>query len=93
MIDKIQELSKYSNFEKVKKIGKKYNLDILPSTRNDKKYMFIHKGKKVHFGQMGYQDYHKHLDKQRLKLFRTRNNKWKDSPIYTPAWASYYILW
>ena len=44
-MDKITELKKWSNFDKVKKIGKIYNLDILISTRKDKKYMIIHNNK------------------------------------------------
>ncbi len=92
-MDKITELKKWSNFDKVKKIGKIYNLDIQISTRKDKKYMIIHNNKKIHFGEMGYEDFTKHLDSHRAELFRKRNAKWADAEKFSPAFLSYYILW
>ena len=92
-MSKIDELKKYSNYEQVKINGKKYNLDILISTRKDKKYMIIHNNKKIHFGEMGYEDLTKHLDSHRAELFKKRNAKWADAEKFSPAWLSYYILW
>jgi hypothetical protein len=94
-MDKINELSKYSDFDLVKKIGKKYGInDIKISTRKDKKYMILdNNGKLIHFGQMGYEDYTKHRDLHRRKLFLQRNAKWADAEKYSPAFLSYYLLW
>ena len=71
------------------------DVQIYFSTRKDKKYMLIHPitGKKVHFGSMLYQDYTKHRDDQRRQRFQTRNKKWKDADLYSPAHASYHLLW
>jgi len=64
------------------------------STRKDKKYMVQDpKGKWIHFGQYGYEDYTKHKDKERRKRFLSRNKKWSQFPPYTPAHLSYYLLW
>lgn len=93
-MDKITELKKYSNFDEVKKIGKKYGInDIQISTHKDKKYMILHNGKYIHFGQMGYQDYTKHQDLHRRELFRKRNAKWADAEKYSAAWLAFHILW
>lgn len=86
-------LSQYSDVAKVKALGKKYGVDVLPSDRKDKKYMIIRDGKKIHFGAMGYQDWTKHGDAERRDAFRKRNVKWKDAPKYSPSWLSYWILW
>ena len=80
----------YSNFKK------KYprDSDIMISTRKNKKYM-IHdpdKGKWFHFGST-MEDYTFHRDLQRRLKFKTRNKRWAESDIYTPAYASYYLLW
>jgi len=92
-MDKITELKKYSNFDEVKKIGKKYGInDVLISTRKDKKYMIIHNNKKIHFGAFGMEDATKHYDPIRIKNFKTRNASWKDAPKYSPAWLSYHGL-
>jgi len=93
-MDKLRELRQYSNPEEVMKIGRKYNLDIMPSTRKDKKYMIKPKGASpIHFGQMGYDDATKHNDPIRINNFKTRNAKWKNAEPLTPAWLSYHILW
>lgn len=93
-MDKINELSKYSDFDLVKKMGRKYGInDIKISTRKDKKYMILHDGKLIHFGQMGYEDYTKHRDLHRAELFKKRNAKWADAEKYSPAFLSYYLLW
>lgn len=94
---KKEELKKYSNFNQVKQKVKKLlgkDKEVLISSRRDKKYMIkAPNDKMVHFGQMGYEDFTKHKDEERRENFLKRNAKWKDSPIYSPAWLSYYILW
>ena len=92
-MDKSTELKKWSDYDQVKKIGKRYNLNIEISTRKDKKYMIIHNGKKVHFGEMGYEDFTKHRDLHRAELFKKRNAKWADAEKYSPSWCAYYLLW
>ena len=92
-MDKLTELKKWSDYDQVKKIGKRYNLNIEISTRKDKKYMIIHNGKKVHFGEMGYEDFTKHRDLHRAELFKKRNAKWADAEKYSPAFLSYHLLW
>ena len=95
---KEQEILLYSKPIKVKELFKKYitNADykLELSTRKDKKYMLIMpNGHKIHFGQMQYEDYTKHIDPIRRKLFQKRNHLWKNAEKYTPAWLSYYLLW
>lgn len=67
---------------------------LLLSTRKDKKFMVIApNGKRVHFGQMGYDDWHSHKDQIRRDRFLQRNNRWKNAAKWTPAHLAYYVLW
>ena len=63
------------------------------SSRKDKKYMVFDGRTMVHFGQMGYEDATKHNDTDRINRFKKRNWKWQNSPKYSPAYLSYYLLW
>jgi len=96
-MSKKEELSKYSNHAKVLKkaiylFGNDVKLRI--STRKNKKYMIENSdGKWIHFGQMGYEDYTLHKDKERRKAFKNRNKAWQNAPIYSPRFLSYFILW
>jgi len=92
---KSDEIKKYSNPEKVKKIAKMMGLNPVEiSTRKDKKYMiYDNEGHVKHFGVMLYQDYTKTNDKDKLKLFMNRNHRWYDAPKYSPAYLSAYLLW
>jgi hypothetical protein len=87
----------YSNPTQVKKLVQKYygkNTQLYRSTRKDKKYMIQNlQGVWIHFGQMGYEDYTKHKDKDRRKRFRQRNYNWQYALKYTPAHLSWYTLW
>lgn len=94
----MKDVSQYSNLSVVKKraeelLGKGVNIEL--STRKDKKFMIEDPitNKKIHFGQMGYKDYTKTGDKEKRKLFRTRNNAWSKAPLYSPAKLAYEILW
>ena len=49
--------------------------------------------KMVHFGQMGYEDATKHNNLDRINRFKKRNWKWQNSPKYSAAWLSWFILW
>ena len=67
------------------------------STRKDKKYMVQNpQGHWVHFGQMGYEDFTKHLDERRRQDYLTRSARikgnWKTDP-YSPNNLSRHILW
>jgi hypothetical protein len=90
---KLHELSKYSNIEEVKRQASRHHIKVQLSTRKNKKYMVYDGKKMIHFGQMGYEDFTKHKDKNRLKHFRTRNRTWANEPKYSPGWLSYHLLW
>jgi len=77
-------------------LEKHYGKDVqlYPSTRKDKKFMVQSPdGKWIHFGQKGYQDWHEHKDPDRRRLFRQRNRKWADSPIWKASHLAYFVLW
>lgn len=91
-------IEKYSNPDKVFKLAKELygdDVEIKLSTKKDKKYMILNpnNNKWVHFGQMGYEDYTKHNDKDRRDNFLLRNKKWENKPEYSPAFLSYHLLW
>jgi hypothetical protein len=92
---KSEEIKKYSNPNKVKKIAEKLGLNPVElSTRKDKKYMiYDNNGDVKHFGAWGYIDFTKSNDDIQRKLFKQRNHKWEHAPKYSPAWLSYHILW
>ena len=68
---------------------------LYPSDKKEKKYRICdpRTGHYVRFGQIGYEDYTKHKDRQRLNAFRQRNWKWEDAPVYSPRWLSWHLLW
>ena len=96
--EKMELVNKISNpvivYKKIKEI---YPCDseIRVSTRKDKKYMIYNPNtcKWFHFGSSNYSDFTRHGDLQRRKNFLIRNQRWAEADIYTPAYASYYILW
>lgn len=99
-MDKSEEILQYSNPLQVVKMARKYFGKYIPiyiSTKKDKKYMVQDpNGKWVHFGQMGFEDFTKHMDEKRRNnyLNRSRNirGNWKDNP-YSPNNLSINILW
>lgn len=93
-----EDIKKYSNPNKVFKRAKEYygnDLEIKLSTKKDKKYMILnpYTDKWVHFGQMCYEDYTKHNDKERRNNFLERNKKWDNGDPFSPAFLSYHLLW
>lgn len=77
-------------------LHKHYGKDVklYVSTRKDKKFMVLNpEGKRVHFGQRGFSDWHLHKDTERRDKFRTRNARWANAPKWTPAHLAYYVLW
>lgn len=91
------EISKFSDPARVQQLAHQYlgnGVKVYLSSRKDKKYMvFNPSGAKVHFGQMGFQDFTKHRNNQKRDLFRKRNAKWANAPKWSPAWLSYWLLW
>ena len=73
------------------------NAVLFKSTNKNKKYMIITpQHKRVHFGQIGYEDYTKHGNDQRRQnyLNRTENIRgdWRENK-YSPNNLSRNILW
>ena len=94
----MNELNKYSDFKTVNDNAKRlYDKEVFLSTRKNKKYMIMNDDKKwIHFGQLGYEDFTKHLDEQRRELYLKRASKikgdWKTN-IYSPNMLSIVLLW
>jgi len=90
----------FSNPTEVKRKAMKYlgkNALVYLSTRKDKKYMVKSPDNKlVHFGQMGYEDFTKHKDKERRDAYLKRATKikgnWKDNK-YSPNNLAINLLW
>jgi len=100
-MEKIKELAKYSNFDKAQDNAFNYLGDdavLFYSPKPDKKYRIYDplQNKWVDFGQMGYEDYTKHLDEERRNSYlrRTANMKgdWKTNK-YSANNLSRNILW
>jgi hypothetical protein len=98
-MEKYNILLTKSNPDMVHQKFVEYGLDrfatIGMSLNKNKKYVVQLKsnGKKIHFGDIRYQDYTFHLDEIRRDNFRSRNHKWSDAEVFTPMWCSYYLLW
>jgi hypothetical protein len=71
------------------------NVKIELSDKPEKKYKLFNPIKKnwFYFGHSAYEDYTKTQDEDKRRLFRIRNKKWADAPMYSPAFASYWLLW
>ena len=92
--NKLKELRSYSDPEYVMNKAKMMGLNpVHESSRKDKKYMVFDGRTMIHFGQMGYEDATKHNDLDRINRFKKRNWKWQNSPKYSPAWLSWFLLW
>jgi hypothetical protein len=93
-MEKLEQVKKFSNPQEVYNKGRQYGLTVYLSPNKKKKYTIVDPNNKItHFGQLGYEDYTKHLDEIRREQFLKRNAKWKDAEPYSPAWLSYYLLW
>jgi hypothetical protein len=106
---KLKILNLVSNPEQAQKNMNKYQkslrskifIKVLPSTKNDKKFMILdpYTNKYVHFGSIFYEDFLKHKDRDRqmryIKRFKNlldANNKSLNNQ-YSPYNLSLYILW
>lgn len=101
MNNKIEELQKWSNPAKAQAMAEKWlgkDAELFVSVKKDKKYDVYDpiNEKWVSFGQMGYEDFTKHNDKERRKRYlnRATNMKgdWKDNK-YSPNNLSIHVLW
>ena len=99
-MDKAKSILKYSDPLEAARKAKLYlgaSAQLFFSTKKDKKYMIQNpNGHWVHFGQMGYEDFTKHLDERRRQDYLTRSARikgaWKNDP-YSPNNLSRHILW
>ena len=74
--------------------------DLQTSLRKDKKYVVTYRGRKINFGQVGYEDFLDHRDYERRRKFRARArgivNK-DGQKMYidrnSPLFWSYHLLW
>ena len=91
-------MNRVSDIKKVNKLSKIiYERPVEPSTRKNKKYMIMNDDHNyIHFGDLRYEDYTKHQDKERLKRYLNRatkiKGKWKDNK-YSPNNLSINLLW
>lgn len=64
---------------------------------NKKFFIITSSGKKIYFGQAGYEDYTIHKDPKRKELYIKRHSKmrenWERSGIDTAGWWSVKFLW
>lgn len=94
-------------FRKIKRYAKLKNLKLISygiSQNKDKKYFveisYRDKHKKIHFGNINYEDYTKHKNKLRRQSYQARASKITDkygnysykNPFQANFWA-YYCLW
>jgi hypothetical protein len=68
------------------------------SSSSDKKFSIrpLEGTKVVHFGAKGYEDFTKHKDEERKKLYLERHQKnedWTKQGILTPGFWSRWLLW
>jgi hypothetical protein len=81
-----------------KYLGKNKTSKLYPAKNHEKKYSIYDErnNRWVNFGQMGYQDYTKHRDKQRRKNYLTRTKfikgNWRNNR-YSANNLSRNILW
>lgn len=94
-VPKDDEIWDYSNPNKVYRKGLKLGITVFRSDKPNKKYMVLNDDEKwIHFGQMDYEDYTKHKDKERRERFLKRSSHWRNlENIYSPAFLSRELLW
>ena len=91
-------MEKVSDIKKVNKLSRMiYKKTVEPSTRKNKKYMIMNDDHKCfHFGDLRYEDYTKHQDKDRLKNYLSRATKIKGNwrkDKYSPNNLAINLLW
>ncbi len=92
--NKLQELRNFSDPEYVMQKAKLMGLNpVHESSRKDKNFLVFDGRTMVHFGQLKYYDWTYDNNEERRNRFRKRNWKWQNSPKYSPAWLSWFLLW
>lgn len=94
-------MNRYPKLKEAQLKAKSLGLSIPHSShRKGKKLVVVHNGKKIHFGQLGMEDYLIHRDSDRRDRFRARAEgilKKDGQPAYLdpdqPLYWSYNILW
>ncbi len=91
-------MNQVSDINKVNKLSRMiYKKTVEPSTRKNKKYMIMNVDQKyIHFGDLRYEDYTKHQDKDRLKNYLRRATKIKGNwrkDKYSPNNLAINLLW
>lgn len=90
------------HFRTAKKKATAYGLELHRASDGRHKYQFVSPdtGRLVKFGAVGYSDFLEHHDRERRANYRRRHaailNRSGEPAYrhkYSPAWASYYILW
>lgn len=97
---KYNELIKYSDPQRVSKNALDYfgkNIPVYVSTKPNKKYMIKKPdGKYVHFGEMGFQDFTRSLDKEKQNRYLKRamgiKGNWYSNE-YSPNNLSIHLTW
>jgi hypothetical protein len=98
-MEKYNMLLTKSNPERVYQKFVEFGLDrfstIEISPNKNKKYVVQLKsnGKKIHFGDIRYQDFTFHQDEIRRDNFMRRNHRWADAEVFTSMWLSFFLLW
>ena len=101
MDNKIEKLKKFSDPMEAQKKAYKYlgkDADLYVSMKPDKKYEIFDPFKNVwvSFGQIGYEDFTKHKDKERRQRYLDRatniEGDWSNNP-YSANNLSIHILW
>lgn len=100
MDEKAREVRKYSNHARVEENARRYfgrYKKVYLSSQKDKKYMIQGpSGYWIHFGQMGYEDFTKHLDLGRRARYLARargiRGEWAENP-FSPNMLSIHLLW
>ena len=93
-MEKLRRLYEVSDPEEVQTKAMQLHLNpVHPSSQARFKYMVFDGNRMRNFGDMNYQDYTKHHDERRRNNFRKRNARWRDAPMYSPAFLSYWLLW
>lgn len=99
-LPKSHQLYRYSDPAVAQRMAKKHlgsSAILYKSPLAQKKYCILTpEGKRVHFGQMGYEDFTKHKDRDRRANYLARSGNimgnWRNDP-YSPNRLSRDVLW
>ena len=95
----MEEINKVSNPHIVLELLHEYygkDKELLISTRKNKKYMVKNNNKYIHFGDIRFEDFTKHKNKERQLRYLARASRIKGDwakDIYSPNMLSIILLW